>query len=232
MTIRFYKGYLRNCSQLCGELGLRQSGSRRETELAVLSQAYRRWGHELVHHLNGAFAFAVRDGEAGTLFCARDHFGLQSFYYSVAEGGEFLFGGDIRAITGDPHYRKALDRDALELYMMFGYPVGERTLYEGILKLMPGCTLVWDGRSVRIERYYSLSFRPDHASSEEEWIQKIDRTLADILSEDRSNFDFSGGMSFLSGGVDSSYLLAASGVRGQRAPGSIRDGGCARRPLS
>ena len=213
MNIRFYEGYLRNCSRLCAELGLARGGSRRETELAVLSAAYRRWGRESVRHLEGAFAFAVWDEAEGTLFCARDHFGIQSFYYSVTEDGAFLCGGKLSTIVGDPRYKKALDRDALQLYMMFGYPVGERTLYEGILKLMPGCTLLWDGKAVVIKRYYSLSFQPDLSLSEEEWVRKIDRTLGDILREDREIFDFDAVMSFLSGGVDSSYLLAASGVR-------------------
>ena len=211
--IHFYEGYLRNRSQLCRELGLAQSDNRRVTELAILTAGFRRWGRELVQHLNGAFGFAIWDEADGTLFCARDHFGIQSFFYCVAGSGEFLCSGDIRTIAGNPHYRKALNRDALQLYMMFGYPVGEKTLYEGIMKLMPGCTLVWDGKSVRIDRYYTLSFQPDLSVTEEEWIRRIDRTLQDILCEDRSNYDFTDSMSFLSSGVDSSYLLASSGIR-------------------
>ena len=113
----------------------------------------------------------------------------------------------------NPFYRKALDRDALQLYMMFGYPIGEKTLYKGIQKLMPGCVLVWDGSTVRIDRYDSLIFQPEFLPSEEEWTQRIDRTLQDILQEDRANYDFAGCTAFLSGGVDSSYLLAASGIR-------------------
>lgn len=138
---------------------------------------------------------------------------MQSFYYCVGEAGTFLYGTDLREIVQNPHCRKAINRDALQLYVMFGYPVGEKTLYEGIRKLMPGCMLTWDGKTVQISRWYSLSFCPDVSASEEEWIRRIDQTLQDILNEDRDCFDFAQCSSFLSGGVDSSYLLAASGVQ-------------------
>ena len=224
MNIRFYEGYLRNRSQLCEELGIELRSGRRESELAVLTAGYLRWGRDIVHHLYGAFGFAVWDEDDGTLFCARDHFGIQSFYYSSAEDGRFLCGGELSDIVKDPHYKKSLDRDALQLYMMFGYPVGEKTLYEGVLKLMPGCTLVWDGKAVQINRYYSLSFQPDLSSSEEEWIRRIDQALQDTLSEDSLNYDCADCMTFLSGGVDSSYLLASSGIRDTVGIGCLESG--------
>ena len=211
MNIQLYEGYLRNRAPLCRELGLTPGPDRRETELRILGAGWRRWGREVVRRLYGSFTFAIQDGES--LFCARDAFGIQTFYYCAAEDGAFLYGPDLRTVVKSPHYRKALDRDALQLYLLFGYPVGERTLYEGVFKLMPGCTLLWDGKSVRIERWYSLSFHPENTVPEEDWAQRIDGTLQEILDEDRSCFELTSGLSFLSGGVDSSYLLASSGVR-------------------
>lgn len=213
MSICCYDGYLRNRPQLLKDLGLNRGADRREDELSILSVGYHRWGREIVNHLNGGYAFAIRDEEQDVLFCARDPLGIERFYYCLTEDGTFLFGTDLRTIVRSPHYRKALDKDALQLYLMFGYPVGERTLYQGVLKLMPGCTLVWDGKKIRTERYYKLSFESDFSISEREWTERIDATLQEILSEDRANFDFSEAGSFLSGGVDSSYLLSSSGVR-------------------
>ena len=213
MRIRQYEGYLRNRVQLCRELGLAQGSDRRETERAVIEAGFRRWGRALPGHLYGSFAFALWDAEREELFCARDPFGIQTFYYCAAKDGAFLCGPDLQGITKSPHYRKSLDREALQLYLLFGYPVGEKTLYRGIRKLMPGCSLTWDGRTVQIDRYYAPSFHPDEGPSEEEWAQKIDRTLQTILNDDRACFDFTRCGSFLSGGVDSSFLLAASGVR-------------------
>ena len=213
MCIRQYEGYLRNRVQLCRALCLAQGADRRETERAVIGAGFQRWGHALPDHLYGSFAFAIWDTEREELFCARDPFGIQTFYYCDAEDGVFLCGPDLQEITKSPHYRIELDREALQLYLLFGYPVGERTLYKGIRKLMPGCSLTWDGRTVQIDRYYAPSFHPDEGPSAEEWAQKIDQTLQTILNDDRACFDFTQCGSFLSGGVDSSYLLAASGVR-------------------
>ena len=224
MCIRQYEGYLRNCAQLCRALGLAQGPNRRETERAVIEAGYRRWGHALPGHLHGSFAFALWDTARGELFCARDPFGIQTFYFCTPEDGAFLCGPDVRAITKSPHYRKDLDREALQLYLLFGYPVGEKTLYKGIRKLLPGCTLTWDGRAVQIDRYFAPSFHPDESLSEEEWAQKIDQTLQAILNDDRACFDFTQCASFLSGGVDSSYLLAASGVRDAIGIGFQEDG--------
>jgi asparagine synthetase B (glutamine-hydrolysing) len=73
--------------------------------------------------------------------------------------------------------------------------------------------LIWNGTNVRINRWHTLSFHPNPTVSEEAWAEEIDRNLQEILNEDRARFDFSRCGSFLSGGVDSSYLLASSGVR-------------------
>ena len=212
MTIPLYEGSLRNRRHLCAELGIKPGPDRYDTDLRVIEAGFRRWGQELPCHLYGSFVFAIRDETDGKLFCARDPFGIRTLYYHDAGNGIFLYGPDLRAIAEDPRYRKSLDREALHLYVLFGYPVGEKTLYRGIRKLMPGCRLIRDGESFRIDRWYSPSFHPDMSLSEEEWAGRIDRVLQDILDEDRYDFDFRQCRSFLSGGVDSSYLLASSGV--------------------
>ena len=148
----------------------------------------------------------------GSLFCARDHFGLRGFYYCLLPDGRLLCAPDIAGITADPSYRKAIDPDALQLYMMFGYPVGEATLYRGIRKLMPGHTLAWDGVALQIDRYYRPSFHPEYGLGKQAWIERSDGTLREILDEDRAGMGLSGGSAFLSGGLDSALLLAASGV--------------------
>ena len=212
ISILFYEGYLRNRKQLCKELLTGDSTARTETERTILLKGYQRWGRDVVYHLYGGFAFALR-GEDGKLFCARDHFGLKSFYYCLMPDGRLLCSTDIAGITADPAYRKAIDPEALQRYMMFGYPVGEATLYRGIRKLMPGCMLIWDTTSCKVERYYRPAFHPEYGLEEQAWIERFDGTLQDILDDDRACMGLNGGSAFLSGGVDSALLLAASGVR-------------------
>ena len=189
MIIQVYEGTLRNRAQLCRELHVVQRPDRGNTERAILKAGWRRWGRNVVQHLYGSFAFAVWEEEERTLFCARDPFGIQTFYYRAAQDGAFLYGTDLRSMVSSPHCKKALDRQALQLYVLFGYPVGERTLYEGIRKLMPGCSLLWNGTSVQIDRWYPLSFHPDPSASAEEWADRIDRTLQNCWRTFREGSD-------------------------------------------
>ena len=211
-SVVFYEGYLRNRKKLCAELRVEDSPDREQTEQAVLLAGYGRWGRDVVHHLYGSFSFALQE-MSGKLFCARDHFGIKTFYYSLLPDGRLLCATDISGITADAGYRKAIDPDALQLYMMFGYPAGETTLFLGIRKLMPGYVLTWDAGICRVEQYYRPAFHPEYGVSEQEWIDRIDGTLQDILDDDRSAIGLSDGSAFLSGGMDSALLLAASGVK-------------------
>lgn len=212
MNIDVYEGYLRNQKQLCEQLGILPGSSRNETERRILIEGYRHWGYDLVYHLNGAFAFALWDEKKQEMFCARDPFGIKCLFYHITKNKDFLCACDIDLITESEGFQKEINRQSLQYYMMFGYPVGEQTLYQGLTKLMPGRRLIYRRGECRIERYFTPNFESDEGVSEEVWIARIDDTLQTILEEDKKNFDFSKARCFLSGGVDSSYLLAASGV--------------------
>lgn len=151
-SVVFYEGYIRNRKKLCAELCVADSPDRGQAKRAALLAGYARWGRDVVHHLYGSFAFALREA-GGRLFCARDHFGIKTFYYSLLPDGRLLCATDISKIAADAGYRKAIDPDALQLYMMFGYPAGEATLFRGIRKLMPGCALTWDAGVCKVEQY-------------------------------------------------------------------------------
>lgn len=129
MTLAFFQGYLRNRRQLCRELGLPEWAEER----AVLEAGYRQWGTRLPDHLYGAFAFVFRDPKDGTLFCARDPIGLQPFFYCVTEDRRLLYGCGINELLRNSG-RRSIDREALQHYMNFGYPAGEKTLWQGIRK--------------------------------------------------------------------------------------------------
>ena len=205
----FFEGYIRNRRALCRELALPDGAGER----AVLEAGYRRWGEGLVHRLYGAFAFAFRGGEDGSLFCARDQLGLQPFFYCLTGKGELLFSGDVNDIVRDPRYHPGIDPEALQNHMNFGYPIGERTLWRGVRKLMPGQTLAFRGGKLRLSARYRPVYAPEHGRAEEDWMDELEGTLRAILAEDRENIDLRSACSFLSSGVDSSWLLALSGVR-------------------
>lgn len=213
MKICFYEGYIRNQKHLCKRLQISAESSRKKTERKLLSAAYKRWGKDIVRHLSGSFAFALWDGEKEEMFCARDPFGVQTFYYHLTGDGELLCSCNISDIVKSKGFKKEIDLQSLQYFLMFGYPVGEKTLYKGIFKLLPGRTLSYRNGQCRIERYFTPVFQPDNSVSEKERVKQIQDTLNTVLDEDKGNFNFSEAQCFLSGGVDSSYLLAASGIK-------------------
>ena len=205
----YFSGYIRNWRKLCTELGLPLDMKREERERELLINAYKKWKLGMTDKLCGAFAFALRDEDENKTYCVRDQVGQKQMFYTVA-GGDFLCSGDINELAADSRYEKRLNRRMLQQYLFYGFPIGSETFYEGIFKLMPGHYAEWDGSTVRTVRYWSPVFEPDYSKTPEEWAQEIKNVVEEILGEEKDDPEVPHKESFLSGGVDSSYLLAAS----------------------
>ncbi len=212
IIILMYHGYIRNKKSLCRQLGVEDAGIREEVEKNLLIEGYKKWGKEVVNHIYGSFAFAIHDDVRNETVCARDPFGICSFYYWIGSSGELVYSIDVRDIIDNEGRSKEMNLKAFQYYTMLGYMAGEETLYKNIYKLMPGQILICKNNKIKKEKYFELHYAPEYNISEEEWVSRIDGTLDCILTEDRNNIDLTGCYSLLSGGVDSSYLLAKSGV--------------------
>ena len=206
--IREYRGHIRNWAALCRELQIDGSLAREEREKAILEKAYETWGTEMGSHLYGMFAFALWDEERRQLFCMRDHFGTKPFYYYVTGDGRLLYGTMISRILEQPGFVKELNEDMLQLYLTLTYVAGENTFFKGVKKLMPGHYLIWKDGRIEITRYWAPSYHPDESRTLEDWADEIHTTLRDIFPEVKEPSEAA--ESFLSGGVDSSYVLAMS----------------------
>lgn len=209
VKIKYFSGYIRNYKSLCAELGIDESLKREQREAEILKAAYVQWGMDMMNHMYGMFAFAVFDEESQKLYCVRDQVGQKQMFYSVCKG-DFLCSGDIDEIANDPRFEKRLNMRMLQQYLFYGYPIGDETFYLGIRKLMPGHYVEWDGSEVKIVRYFKLNFEPDRTKTADEWAQEIEKVVDEILDEERGDSEVPYKESFLSGGVDSSYLFAAS----------------------
>lgn len=207
IEVREYKGYIRNWRALCGELGI---SAEREQDCAekLLCAAYEKWGADMGEHMHGMFAFALYDTEADTLFCMRDHFGTKPFYYYITDKNELLYGTSIRSIMEHKDFVKRLNADMLQIYMSLTYPAGEDTFFAGIKKLMPGCYMIWRGGKLTVKRYFTPEFHPDESKTLEDWADEIHTTIQNIMPEVKTADETA--WSFLSGGVDSAYVLAMS----------------------
>ncbi len=206
--ICYFSGYIRNWKKLCSELDISNDLSRSEREKEILEKAYAKWNMQMMDHLNGMFAFAIIDKSINKLFCVRDHVGQKQMFYSVING-EFVCSGDINEIVSHEGFKKILNKRMLQQYLFYGYPIGEETFYEGVYKLMPGHFAEWNGSEVKTVRYWKPCFEPDASKSVDEWADEIKNIVEEILDEERQDKEVPYKESFLSGGVDSSYLLAA-----------------------
>lgn len=187
---------------------LMQKGHRFETrsDTETLLHAYEEWGDECVGHLRGMFAFAIWDKNARRLFIARDRFGIKPLFY--AERGErFYFASEMKAILADPGVARDVDEEALASYFSLSYIPAPMTIFKGIRKLLPGHILTWQNGYTQISKYWDLSYVPDRTKSEEYFVDRFIELFHESIKIHLMS-DVPLG-AFLSGGIDSSMVVAA-----------------------
>lgn len=208
IKIQEYTGHIRNWEALCEELGIDKTLSREAREEAILVKAYETWGGDMANHMHGMFAFALWNEEEQKLFCLRDQFGTKPFYYYQTADGKLLCSTSIRKIMEQPGFVRELNEDMLQIYMSLTYVAGEDTFFKGVKKLLPGRYLIWQDGKYEITRYWRPEFHPDDSKSLEDFADEIHTTVQQIMKEVKTADESAD--SFLSGGVDSSYVLAMS----------------------
>jgi len=205
-----YNGEVFNHADVRPEL--ERAGHRYETrsDTETILHAYEEYGPDCVRKFRGMFAFAIWDEKNQTLYCARDRLGKKPFYY-YWDGQLFAFASEIKALFEHPAIAPRFEASLLPEYLAFGYVSGERTLFSGIRKLMPGhhLTLRLDGAAPEpeIRRYWEIP-RPEagEARADSAWIADCRERLEETVRL-RLMSDVPLGM-FLSGGLDSSTIAA------------------------
>lgn len=213
MKILEYSGHIRNWETLCTELNIDTTLSREEREQAILLNGYAAWGNDIGNHLHGSFAFALWKEEEETLLCVRDQFGAKPFFYYETADGNLLCSTSIRHIMAQEGFVKEFNDEMLQIYMSLTYAAGENTFFKGLKKLLPGRYLIWNRKekTIQIERYWAPKFCPDESKTLEQWGDEIHTTLQQIMKEIKTEDEVA--ESFLSSGVDSSYVLAMSDAK-------------------
>lgn len=179
------------------------------TDSEVLLHGYEQWGKNMLPKLRGMFAFVIWNKKTEELFGARDFFGIKPMYYAKM-GDTFMYGSEIKSFLLHPDFKKELNETALENYLTFQYSPCEETFFKGVYKLLPAhCFTYKDGR-LKTERYWSINFNADNEPSLDEWVNMISDTFKDSVRAHKIA-DVEVG-SFLSSGVDSSYVAAVANV--------------------
>jgi asparagine synthase (glutamine-hydrolysing) len=186
-------------------------GSRTDTECLV--HLYEDFGDELVHELEGMYAFAIWDAPRRRLLLGRDRFGEKPLFYS-SEGGRLTFASELTALRAAGAAGDELDPGSVDAFLVFGYVPGPRTIVRDVLQVPPGHLLVWEAGRVRVTPYWvppSPSNAP--APAKDELLEEL-RTVLERSVRSRMISDVPLGV-FLSGGVDST-LIAALTARNSR----------------
>ena len=205
----FMNGEIYNYQEIKDELIKAGHKFSTKADTEVLLHGYEEYREGILDKLRGMFAFVIYDIKTKELFGARDFYGIKPLYYYVTDD-EFMYGSEIKSFLGHPNFKKELNRDMLENYLTFQYSVGEESFFKDVYKLRPGHYFKYKDGKLKIEKYYDLEFEQDDTKTEEEWKEEIKKLLDDSIKAHKIS-DVEVG-SFLSSGVDSSFVATASKV--------------------
>lgn len=203
-----YNGEIYNFAELRAELELKGARFATEGDTEVLLHGWRAWGVGLLDRLNGMFAFALHDADAGQLVLARDRLGVKPLHYVELSDGSLAFASELKGLLAHPLLRRVPDVTAVEDFLAYGYVPDDACLVAGVRKLAAGhCLIVRRGHGVpRPQRWWDVSFADRVGGSAKALGEEL---LARMREGVRSRMvaDVPLG-AFLSGGVDSSAVVA------------------------
>lgn len=201
--VLMFNGEIYNHASLREEL--KQNGHKfyTNTDSEVLVHGFEQWGEKLLNKLRGMFGFAIYNTKDGSVFIARDFFGIKPMHYALIDG-ELIYGSEIKSILEHPKYIKKFNYKALDNYLSFQYVVPPETFFQDIYCLLPGHYMWFRNGGIKITRYFEATFEPDDSLTEKEAVDKIEKAFEDSVNTHKIS-DVEVGC-FLSSGVDSSYV--------------------------
>jgi asparagine synthase (glutamine-hydrolysing) len=177
-----------------------------DSDAEVLLAAISEWSWDCLTRLNGMFAFAVWDNRERTLTLVRDHVGIKPLYYAKASD-EFVFGSEIKALLASELITPAINPEALHQFLTFLWAPDPNTLFEGVKTVPPGHYLQFKNGNLKLTQWWDASFdRIDDHRSDRWWQEQVLETLDRVVKMEMIS-DVPLG-SFLSGGIDSSGIVA------------------------
>jgi asparagine synthase (glutamine-hydrolysing) len=208
-----YNGEIYNFGELREELIRRGHHLHSHTDSEILPHLYEEYGASLVNYLNGMFAFAVWDDRKQELLIFRDKMGIKPLYYAQA-GQHLYFASEIKALLACPEVRAGIDLQSVDQYCAFLYVPGPQTMFRGISKLMPGHMLTWKQGKVKTRCYWDVKYGPYVEESGAQLAEEFRGVLKNAVRRQLIS-DVPLGF-FLSGGLDSSSLLACAAENSSR----------------
>lgn len=201
-----FNGEIYNFMELRSELEQKGHTFHCGADTEVLIHGYEEYDTELIYKLRGMYAFVLWDKKNKRMFGARDIFGIKPFYYYPLADGGMLFGSEIKSFLAHPRFEKAVNENALLPYLTLQYSATPETFFKGVYKLPAAHYFVHENGKMDIKRYWDCVFAPKNAPFED-YVTQLDETVRESVQSHRiADVKVA---SFLSGGVDSSYIAAS-----------------------
>ena len=202
-----FNGEIYNYKEIKTELLKKGHKFRTNTDTEVIIHGYEEYGTKLFPKLRGMFAFVIYDKEKNEVVGARDHFGIKPMYYYKTRD-EFMFASEIKAFLGHPDFKKEVNKKALKMYLIFQYSVFEETFFKNVYKLQPGHYFIYKDGKFKTQKYFDFDFTKEHRSFNS-FKKELTDVLLDSVKYHQMTSDVEVG-SYLSGGVDSSYVVSVA----------------------
>ena len=210
-------GEIYNYRELREQLTSKGHTFRTQTDTEVLLAAWAEWGEDCLPRLNGMFAFALWDDRERTLFLVRDRVGIKPLYYACQkpdrQGGpssqdaSLVFASEVKSILASGLIKAELDREALHQFLTFLWAPDPNTLFGGIKTVPPGHIVTWRDNELTVREWWDISFDAiEEGRSDAWWQEQVLETLDRVVKLEMVA-DVPLG-SFLSGGIDSSSIVA------------------------
>lgn len=201
-----FNGEIYNYQSLRDDLEKRGHEFDTKSDTEAVVHLYDEYGVDCLQYLRGMFAFAIWDETEKSLFLARDRVGKKPLLYSHQKNGDLIFGSEFQAVLKHPAISREVDNVAIDSYMSYLCVPAPETAFKQIRKVEPGHWLRWKGGKIETKRYWQPDFSKKIKITEEEAIEETTRILREstrlrLISEVPLG-------AFLSGGVDSSAIVA------------------------
>lgn len=201
-------GEIYNFPELKEELQAKGHLFKSNTDTETVIHLYEEKGTDCVNYLRGMFAFAIWDKRKETLMLARDRVGKKPLLYYYKHG-KFCFASEFCALLASGSVSREINLEAIDYYLTFGYIPAPFTIYKDVFKLLPAHTLTLKDNTLILKKYWEISYNDKIKISEQEAAEEVLKLLREAVRV-RLYSDVPLG-AFLSGGVDSSTVVALMG---------------------
>ena len=199
-----FNGEIYNFQELREELVKKGHIFKTKVDTEVIIHGYEEYGYDVVKKLRGMFGFVIWDKNKKELFGARDPFGIKPFYY-YKKDDVFMYSSEIKSFLHNPLFEKELNKESLKNYLVFQYDALHETFFKNVFKLDPGHYLIYKDGRVKTYKYFNIEYKNDIND-----LGKITKGINEIMADSIKHHQISDVEvgSFLSSGVDSSYIVS------------------------